>query len=304
MRIITSGRPYIDSDAYGGCVAYSELLNLQGVKARAVSSSRLNTSIPASMQAWGAAMDLEYRPSADDTFTLIDVSDEGHFDAMVDPTKIDEVIDHHLGHESYWRERIGEGTDIEFVGSACTMIFERWQHAGLLSKMSQTAARVLICGILDNTLNFGADITTDRDRSAYSALTPIANLPNDWPAQYFSACQKLITDDLAEGIRDDAKILKFKQLSYEIGVGQLVVWDAKKLVANDLETVRRVMPTIKAPWFMNAISIEENKNYLVCDDPTLQAWLEDLLDVTFKGGVAVTQRMWLRKEIVKQSLEK
>jgi inorganic pyrophosphatase/exopolyphosphatase len=256
------------------------------------------------MLAWGEPLDLEYRPSTDDTFTLIDVSDAGHFDAMVDLNKVDEVIDHHLGNESYWHERIGEGTDIEFVGSACTMIYERWQREGKLDKMSQTAARLLICGILDNTLNFGADITTDRDKRAYHDLTPIANLPSDWPAQYFNACQKLITDDLAAGIRDDAKVLEFKQLPDKIGVGQLDIWDAKKLIADSLKTVRSIMPTIMTPWFMNVISIEESRNYLVCDDPALQAWLADLLRVTFKSGVAVTERMWLRKEIVKQSLEK
>jgi inorganic pyrophosphatase/exopolyphosphatase len=68
----------------------------------------------------------------------------------------------------------------------------------MLGEMGQASARLLMCGILDNTLNFGAKITTERDRRAYQELSKIADLPEDWPAQYFAACQAGIVHDLPQ----------------------------------------------------------------------------------------------------------
>jgi inorganic pyrophosphatase/manganese-dependent inorganic pyrophosphatase len=45
MKIITSGASYLDIDAYACCIAYAELLNLQGIPARAVSSAKPNASV-------------------------------------------------------------------------------------------------------------------------------------------------------------------------------------------------------------------------------------------------------------------
>jgi hypothetical protein len=44
--VITSGKPYLDIDAYGAIVAYAELLRAQSNDAQAVSTSTLNESIP------------------------------------------------------------------------------------------------------------------------------------------------------------------------------------------------------------------------------------------------------------------
>jgi hypothetical protein len=40
MRVVTSGSAYLDIDAFACCIAYAELLNHQGINARAVSSAR------------------------------------------------------------------------------------------------------------------------------------------------------------------------------------------------------------------------------------------------------------------------
>lgn len=38
MKIVTSGSKYIDIDAYAGIIAYANLLNLNGISAKAVST--------------------------------------------------------------------------------------------------------------------------------------------------------------------------------------------------------------------------------------------------------------------------
>jgi nanoRNase/pAp phosphatase (c-di-AMP/oligoRNAs hydrolase) len=162
MRLVTSGSAYVDIDAYAGCVAYAELLQTHQEDAQAVSTAPLNESISETVHSWHAPLLTltEYNPSEDDTFTLIDVSDPSYFDKIVDIDRVDEVIDHHPGFEKHWQGLIGDKSDIEFIGAACTLVYERWRAAGQLGRMSVLSARLLICGILDNTLNFGAQPTT------------------------------------------------------------------------------------------------------------------------------------------------
>lgn len=303
MRIVTAGARYADIDAYAGCAAYAELLQKQGHTARAVIEAVPNQSIPTIVRDWPADVATTYTPSNDDTFILVDVSEPDYFERFVDHSRIEEVIDHHPGFEDYWKERIGKGAIIEHVGAACTQIFEKWEQAGLLDKMSKTSARLLVCGILDNTLNFGAKITTKRDLHAYDELSKIADLPQDWPAQYFSACQTEITANLPQAIKDDTKTMAgFKTFAEAIAVGQLAIWDGQDVAAHSFETFKRTLQADQPLWFMNVISIKDGRSYFVTDAPQVAAWLSTLLGVHFNGSTAAAERMWLRKEIKKADI--
>lgn len=302
-RIVTSGRPYLDIDAYAGIIAYAELLRAQGHDAVAASTSVLNESITQTIRSWHAPLVTNYEPLPGDTFTVIDTSDPDHFDPIVDLAQVTEVIDHHPGLEQYWRDRIGAGTDIEFIGAACTQVFERWQKAGLLAKMTQTSAKLLLSGILDNTLNFKAMVTTDRDHQAYTSLSDHAHTQNDYPSQYFTECQEAILADARTSITNDVKTLQFKTYPAKLGVGQLVIWDASDVAKSHLQIIESVMSKINPKWFMNLVSVGEGNSYFIATDPSVQQWLSNLLDVRFTDRAAKSSRLWLRKEIIKQDLD-
>ena len=304
MRIITAGSSYADIDVYGGIIAYAELLQKQGIEAQAVTTAVLNDSIPPIVRAWEVSLAREYTPRPDDTFTLVDISDPKYFEKFVDIERIDDIIDHHPGLEDFWQERIGDRAVIEHVGAACTQVFEKWERAGLLDQMSETSARLLMCGILDNTLNFGAVITTDRDHKAYDVLNKRANLPDDWPAQYFRDCQAVIMQDLARSLKNDTKTPHFRTFPHPVAVGQLAVWDAADIARQSEGVFKQVISAMESDWFMNVISIGEKKSYFVTDAPKLQAWLSDLLGITFEDNVAAADRMWLRKEMMKADIDR
>lgn len=303
MKIVTTGSQYLDIDGYAGCVAYAELLNLQGLQARAVSMTPTNSSIPPIVLNWHAPLDTSYEPSADDTYTLIDVSNPDYFESFAAPDRIDAVIDHHPGFEGYWHERIGEAAIIERVGAACTQVFELWEHSGLTNVMSETSARLLICGILDNTLNFGADITSNRDKHAYVALQRIANFPADWPQKYFSACQNMIINDLSSSIANDIKVLNFRTFRHTVAFGQLALWDAGSTIQQSFETIKATVSVVQPHWFMNVISLNDNRSYFISDDNQIKTWLSSLLNLAFAGNVAAADRLWLRKEVMKADID-
>lgn len=302
MRVVTSGRPYIDIDAYAGMVGYAQLLTLFNQQAIAASTSQPNHSIPPSLRALQAPIAFGYQPQPEDTFTIIDTSDPEYFDPIVNLERIDEIIDHRPGMEGFWQQRLAERADIEFVGAAATMVYERWASSHAIGSMSPATATLLAAGILDNTLNFGADITTVRDERAYLDLQAIANLPEDWAGKYFAECQQGIVQNLEEAIRNDTKVIQFKDQPSVYGVGQIVIWDAQSIISDHIDTIERTVGSVQSPWFMNVVSIGGGKSYFVCTDTKLQKWLSELLGVRFTGNIAPSDRLWLRKEIMQASL--
>ncbi len=301
MIVVTSGLSFLDIDAYAGCIAYAELLNLQGKKAIAYSSADLNKSITKTIRSWGAPLQTNYIPKPDDTFVLIDVSGPEYLDKIVDVNKVSEVIDHHIGYEAYWEERIGSKLNIEFIGAACTQIFECWQKAGLFEKMSEISTRLLVSGILDNTLNFKADVTTTRDHEAYEQLLRISNLPEDWTAQYFQECEESIFADIEIAIANDTKMINFKHLnSNGVAFGQLVIWNAGQAINQYRDIIEKTMSDKSNDWFVNIVSINDGQSYFLASNDKVIQWAEQIFNVTFTERLASANKLWLRKEIIKK----
>lgn len=300
MKIITSGLSYLDIDGYAACIAYAELLNLQGIAAIAASTAVMNNSVTNTIRSWDVNFVSDYNVDESDVFIVLDVSDPKNFDKLVNLDKVEEVVDHHVGFENYWKEKLGDKTEISFIGSVCTIIYERWLDSGLIDKMSPTGANLLISGILDNTLNFNASITDERDKIAYRELLKLSDLPDNWPEQYFNECQSSIFNDITGSIKKDIKFVNFKNLGTEsIAVGQIVVWDGKKVLDEYINDIQKTMNGLSSEWLVNIASLDNGSSYFVCQSETVQGWAIKLFDVSFNGLVADAGRLWLRKEIIK-----
>lgn len=306
MKLVTSGVPFLDIDGYAGCVAYAELLRLQGEDAIAASASTWNDSIPPVVRDWKVDdFSTDFSPSRTDEIVLIDVSGTKNVDPKFSLDRVVEVIDHHSGFEAYWQEKLGERSHIEEIGAACTVVAERWQQAGKLPGISATSAALLVCGILDNTLNFTSGVTKDRDYNAYETLLPVANLPSDWTQRYFASCQEMMLRDISSAVKNDMKVIEYETSpARELIVGQLVLWDAQKILHDSRSEVLEVLRATGRPFFANIVSISENKSYFLAMQPEIREWLEALLEVQFVGDVASADRSWLRKEITRRDMAK
>jgi inorganic pyrophosphatase/exopolyphosphatase len=291
----------MDIDAFAGCIAYAELLNLQGVQARAVSTAPINESVTSEAQQWAKdKMVRTYSADAHDSFTIIDLSDPKYFDNFVEIERIVEVIDHHIGFEQFWRKKIGKGATIEFIGAACTLVYEKWKQADLLPQISRESARLLVCGILDNTLNFGAQITTQRDHVAAKDLAKYAGLPEDWSEHYFRECEKTIQNDLTSAITNATKIMNYNTYtSSEIQAIQLVVWDANAFIKKNITSLTTLLNP-NGTFFINLIDLSKKQSSFYCTNESIQQWLKMVVSVSFQGSIGQTDRFWLRKEIAKQ----
>jgi len=124
MIILTSGKKYLDIDAYASSIAYRELLKLRGIESKFVSTSILNYSITESLLNLPFGID-DYEVSREDEFIIIDLSNKDFFENFVEEKRIIELIDHHPGYENYWKEKLKENSHIEQIGSVATIIVER-----------------------------------------------------------------------------------------------------------------------------------------------------------------------------------
>ena len=299
MILVTAGAPYLDIDAYAGCVAYAELLRLLGKEAIAISTAPWNASITRALRALHAPLQTQYQPNKTDSFVLVDLSNSAFFDTIVDLERVIEIFDHHTGFEDYWSKKLGKKSHIEFIGAAATLIYEQWLQAAKLEAMSRENATLLAAAILDNTLNFGADITNERDKEAYKFLASHASLDNGWIATYFLECQAEIMKDLPGALRNDTKFLQFKGLRDKVYCSQQTTWDAEAVIAAKQTVIADMLSTVSTCWLANIISISEKCSYFLSDDQEVQGWLQNLLGVKFKGTIARADRLWLRKEIMK-----
>ncbi|WP_277758308.1 DHH family protein [Pseudomonas sp. A34-9] len=301
MKIITSGASYLDIDAYACCIAYAELLNLQGIPARAISSAQPNASVSKSVLGWAAAFD-DYPPTPDDEFVLVDVSDYHHFDPLVVLKRVVEVIDHHPGYERYWAQRLGPAADIRPIGAAATQVFQRWQASGLLMQISVQSAALLATAILDNTLNFTGQMTTAADIAAYGELACRAKLSVDWPQQYFLECQASIEANLAAALAADLKRMKPESHLPQV-FAQMTLWDADALLKNHRLTIKRWMAEQGDDCLLNVISVRDSKSCLLAPSDVSQQKLNHLWPLDWQAGVAVVSPSMLRKEWLKRGLD-
>jgi len=299
VKLITSGKSYLDIDGYACCVAYAELLSLLGVPAIAITTAQYNYSISKSILELGEKM---YSTSSLDIkecveCVVMDVSNPKFFDPIVQGHVISEVFDHHTGFESFWQEKLGEKAKIEFIGCAATLIFEEWEKADKLVEMCPEIAKILVAAILDNTLNFTASVTHNRDKKAVKILNEIGKIDKNWCENYFKECQQAIEHDLIHSIKNDVKT-DCETPCLPRTIGQITLWNGQKLLEQKVQ-IYEIMNELSDVFLINIISIKDNKSYFVCNNNFYRDKLSEIFGVVFKDDVAQMPKAILRKEIIK-----
>ncbi len=295
--IITSGAKYLDIDAYGAIFAYRELLKSQGIEAYAMSTVKPNESVSPLIIDLGFTLD-EVKIEEDDAFTILDVSNPDFFDTFVNPENIIEIVDHHTGYESYWQEK-GITSHIEFIGSVCTIIYEKYAEYERENLLTKELCQVLATGILDNTLNLKSAITTGRDKHAYERLLELGNLGHDWNDTYFSSCYGDIEKNL-KAIEESIKIERVSDILPE-AFGQLIVLDIDSISQN-MNRVEDIFSSYEE-WILNIICLNDSKSYLYCS-PNSREKLQRLFPDATVNDYLILDRCILRKEIMKMARNK
>lgn len=298
--VVTSGKKYIDIDGYAGCIAYSKLLNNIGYNSVAVTSANYNNSISSIIKDLNFKFD-DYEPSSDDDFIILDVSNPDMFDDKAKMDKIINIIDHHTGFEDYCKKK-GIETEIEFIGSICTIIFEKYEYYNKWELLDTNLCKLLIAGILDNTLNLKASITTERDKKAYNKLLEIGNINENWSDEYFLSCQKAIEQNLERSIINDIKVEYVGDTLPNV-FGQLLVFD-KTSILEEMNLIKSIFNKYGTEWLLNLISLKDGKSYIIAETSETRNKLELFFNTKFQDNILVLNKFMLRKEIMKKARER
>ena len=300
--IITAGSTYLDIDAYACCVAMAELLQLKGERAVAYSCARRNYSVCESLVEEGQIINTVPFNDGEETlkYIIVDVSDPEFLKNSVPLDRVIAVYDHHVGFENYWTSRIGDGSHIEFIGAAATLIYREWERAGLTHEMKVSTAKLLIAAILDNTLNLTSSNTTPEDIEVFRALCAYADVGEEFRTSYFSEVQKSVEADLQNAIFGDIKTVRDNPV-LPPRVAQLCVWNAESVLAR-LSELRDWFVPFGEPWMINLIDLSGNCCYFVCEDENYGERISRVFDVCFEAGIAKTKEPFLRKQIIKKTV--
>ena len=269
---VCGGGPYTDIDCLACAVAFAELNDCA-----AFLPGKFNSSIPESVRKWDFKFSAEL-PKGAEEFVLVDFSNPNFAPHQVPLDKVIKVYDHHTGFEDYWA---GRGK-IEFIGACATMIYELFENRA----PSATTANLLYTAIFANTLNFKAAITTNRDRAAFEKLKRFTTLGPEWIRTYYSEIEKNIIANLEAAIASDTKMFENGRLA----IAQLELYDARPILD-------KILPPQNG--FVILVDIGGGKDYLFAGSPEIRKSLSDKLGAAFDGNIGTTDRLLLRKEIVK-----
>jgi len=296
--IVTAGAKGADIDVFACAIAYAELLRLEGKDAIPVIAGTFTMSVTPSILEWGATYEKDHVSESTDSYVLVDISDPKHVPSFVDLEKVTEVYDHRFGHEDFWKQNINLNSHIEMVGACGTLIWEEFKKRGKQSEITVPSAKLLLASIVSNTLNFRGPITTDRDLVAYSELKEITGLNEEWVSAYFLEQEDILLKDFKNYLKADTKL--FKMPFGEFVIAQIELWDASTIIKTKTTEINDVMQEhASLPWILNAPNISNGFNYIYSTNKEGKRIIEEKLNIKFIGDIAKTDRLMMRKEIMK-----
>ena len=301
--IITAGALYADIDVFACTLAYRQLLCIKGINSTAVLAGPLNESVTATVKKWKSPYEKAVGGSSDEhKFILVDISDPKYFPSYVIEENIIELFDHRAGYEEYWKDKLGDKAHIELVGACATQIWNEFKEANSHKEISSNNANLLYTAILSNTLNLYSQNTTEKDKQALVELEKYTLLPENWRENYFSEVSTAIYASPEKAMKNDTKHVEIRGESYAII--QTELWNSKEFVNKHINLIKSLLTQLgDRHTFFTSPSISEGINYLISQNVATKLLLTGALGAIFDGDVGKTNKLWLRKEIIKVLVE-
>lgn len=183
----------------------------------------------------------------------------------IETANILEIIDHHrLGA---LKTILPIYMDIEPIGSTCTIVYQQYLKHNL--KPNETEAKVLLAGLVSDTVILKSPTTTSTDIDTANDLAKIANVNlNEFAEKMFSSMGGLTADVANEKIESDFKL--YVENGISVGIGQCEVVTLRDLDSYKeayLKTLDEVRQEHSLNWAMLMITdvIRETSVLLTTD---------------------------------------
>lgn len=300
MKIISSY--YIpDIDGISCMYAYSELLARQGeeVSYYIWGEPKIEATIVCDM--FNIKLDaLKEIPKEENTYIIVD---HNSFDqAFVEITKdsIVEIIDHHgLSKDISTYKRCAK-VQIDRIGAVATIVAERYKLSGLIP--SREAAILLYYGIISNSINLKANITSKRDIEMTKWLKSICKDIDERKIAEIFTKKSVITDDNLRSEMECERCMPTH--NKDVLVGQIEICNAEEFIAERSKKMDKIIKEVqeeKHPdyFFIDVVDILNGYSMIYCTIDKSKILVETLFGLKFEGNVARFKGLIQRKEITK-----
>ncbi len=288
--LIVTAKKNPDLDGVACAVGYANLLEQTGRLAVAVVAGQPDAEarfVLSRVQLTVSSM----VPSDTIGVVLVDMSARPGLPEFVDPERVVEVIDHRL-HGDPSQSFPNAAVQVEAVGAAATLVFERFSQAGI--SPSRETAILLQAAIQSNTQCLKGSVTTSRDIEAAHALQALHPLSADLINNQFRARSEEILQDLPSAILRETKTFAHESGAFQ--VSQLECPGA-------LELVPQVRSLLSGPRILlNLVDPVLPASAIVAVDPEFRAWVSSLAGIAFDSDTAWPDRVLLRKQLVARLL--
>ncbi|HEU0051388.1 MAG TPA: DHHA2 domain-containing protein [Patescibacteria group bacterium] len=287
-----------DLDGLASAVAYAEYLEKTGIDAEAAIIGEPHEEAKYVLHRFAIPRPKQILDTKTvQKIILVDSSDLNGLEGKILPEKVIEIIDHRAVNEAH--KFPNASIQIELVGAAATLVAEKFMRQTI--PISKPSSILLVSAIISNTLNFKGSVTTERDRKVSEWLNQTAQLPDGFWKELFTAKSDLSGSKLAERI--DGDFAEFSFGNKRIGIAQLEIIGAEKLIEQRLIEIRKILQKLKQEKhldfvFQNTIDLEKGQNYLIAADDESKDLLEKSLETKFTGNVAKPSVLLMRKQIV------
>ena len=233
--IYVTGHRSPDSDTVSSCIAYASLLSKLGYDARPVVLGDLNPETQFILKECGLEVPGRIEDVSGANVILVDHSEYEHSAEGLKDANIITIIDHH-----------GDGAittsnpliyDARPIGATATIVWLRYVNYGV--EPDAAIAKLLMGGILSDTINLKSKTTTTADREALKILASAAGVDDTdaFFANQYKASISYEGKTDAEIFNSDVKTYESGGHRYAIGVINVYTEEEAKDMASRMKAV-------------------------------------------------------------------
>lgn len=295
-KIVIVGHKNPDTDSIVSAIAAQEFFSkVLGKESKAYRAGVLNNETKFVLEKLGVQMpELIGSIEVDVSVVLVDHNEAGQVFDGLDYGSVDCIIDHHKLSVITEKPIVCR---MEPIGSTSSLVAKMFFEKG--AEISELAAKLLLSGILSDTLNLMSPTTTEEDKEIVAKLNAIAKLDiEEFVAEMFKAKSSLEGISLQDIITLDYKV--FEMGKYKVGVG---TWETtfpesvneKKAEIMEALAAKKLETKMDYMFFMVVDIIKQNcQLYIIGDEE--KALAEKTFSVKTQDGLIFLPGVSSRKK--------
>lgn len=295
MRYIVTSYVDPDLDGTSSMYAYSEFLRKTGKNSDYYIAGTPMQEVQIVCDMFHIALKGAEEIGDEDKVVVVDTNDL----ELIPVEKLEnivEFIDHHIKYNNSEKCKNAK-FQIEMVGAAASLVAEKFQKNDV--EISRESAILLYYGIISNTINLKAKVTTQKDLEMTKWLKEkCGEISEEKIAEIFTK-KSQIRDSLRDEM--EAQVVREFQ-NKKITIAQLEYANVESFLLENESKIRKILRDIKYEKnldyiLINCVDILKGfSTILVIDDET-EKLISELLNVKFEKQKARFNKLILRKEI-------